>query len=148
MQLSDLTALSAPEHGLVVVATSRADGSIQSSLVNAGPVAHPVTGDEVLAYVTYGRTKLANLRARPWTTITARLGWQWAAVEGTVEIAGPDDPLPGVDPAAIPGLLRDIFVAAGGSHDDWDEYDATMVRERRAAVFVTPTRVYSNRSRT
>jgi PPOX class probable F420-dependent enzyme len=144
MQLSDLTALSAPESGLVIVATSRADGSIQSSLVNAGPIPHPVTGAEVLAYVTYGRTKLANLRRRPWTTITARAGWRWAAVEGTVEIAGPDDPLPGVDPEAIPKLLRDIFVAAGGSHDDWDEYDATMVRDRRAAVLVTPTRLYSN----
>ncbi|HEY2225742.1 pyridoxamine 5'-phosphate oxidase [Actinomycetospora sp.] len=144
MQLSDLTALSAPESGLVVVATSRADASIQSSLVNAGPLSHPVTGEEVLAYVTYGRAKLANLRLRPWTTITARSGWRWAAVEGSVEIAGPDDPLPGVDPGAIPGLLRDIFVAAGGTHDDWDEFDATMVRDRRAAVLVTPTRLYSN----
>ncbi|MCD2195719.1 TIGR03618 family F420-dependent PPOX class oxidoreductase [Actinomycetospora endophytica] len=148
MQLSDLTALSAPEQGLVVVATSRADGSIQSSLVNGGPIRHPVTGEEVFAYVTYGRAKLANLRRRPWTTITARSGWRWATLEGTVEIAGPDDPLPGVDPASIPQLLRDIFVAAGGSHDNWDEYDAVMARERRAAVFVTPTRLYANRSRT
>lgn len=145
MQLSDLTALSAPESGLVIVATSRADGSIQSSLVNGGPIRHPVTGAEVFGYVTYGPAKLAHLRARPWTTITARQGWRWATLEGSVEIAGPDDPLPGIDPGSIPQLLRDIFVAAGGSHDDWDEYDATMVRERRAAVLVTPTRIYSNR---
>ncbi len=128
------------------MATARADGSIQSSLVNAGPLAHPVSGAEVLAFVTYGPAKLGNLRARPWTTVTARSGWQWATVEGTVEIAGPDDPLPGVDD--IPRLLRDIFTAAGGTHDDWDEFDAAMARERRAAVLVTPTRVYSNASRT
>ena len=146
MDLSDLTALSAREQGLVVVATARADGSIQSSLVNAGPLAHPVSGAEVLAFVTYGPAKLGNLRARPWTTVTARSGWQWATVEGTVEIAGPDDPLPGVDD--IPRLLRDIFTAAGGTHDDWGEFDAAMARERRAAVLVTPTRVYSNASRT
>ena len=146
MDLSDLTALSAREQGLVVVATARADGSIQSSLVNAGPLAHPVSGAEVLAFVTYGPAKLGNLRARPWTTVTARSGWQWATVEGTVEIAGPDDPLPGVDD--VPRLLRDIFTAAGGTHDDWDEFDAAMARERRAAVLVTPTRVYSNASRT
>ncbi len=147
MELSDLTSISAGESGLVVVATARADGSIQSSLVNAGPIPHPVTGAEVLGYVTYGPAKLTNLRARPWTTITARSGWRWATVEGSVEIAGPDDPLPGVTDDQLPGLLRDIFRAAGGSHDDWDEYDATMVRERRAAVLVTPTRIYSNRRR-
>jgi PPOX class probable F420-dependent enzyme len=147
VELSDLTALSAGENGLVVVATARADGSIQSSLVNAGPLPHPVTGNEVLGFVTYGPAKLGNLRARPWTTVTARSGWRWATVEGTVEIAGPDDPLPGVAEDAIPGLLRDIFTAAGGTHDDWDEFDAAMARERRAAVLVTPTRVYSNASR-
>ena len=40
-------------------------------------------------------------------------------------------------------LLRDVFVAAGGTHDDWDEYDRVMRDQRRTAVFVAPTRVYS-----
>jgi PPOX class probable F420-dependent enzyme len=144
MDLSDVFALCAGEQGLVVVATARADGSIQSSVVNAGVIAHPVTGDDVFAFVTYGRAKLGNLRRRPWTAITARSGWRWATVEGTVEIAGPDDPLPGVPEGRIPALLREIFTAAGGTHDDWDEFDAAMARERRAAVLVTPTRIYSN----
>jgi PPOX class probable F420-dependent enzyme len=144
MELSEFTALSSQESGLVVVATARADGSIQSSLVNAGPIPHPVTGADVLAYVTYGRAKLTNLRRRPWTTITVRSGWRWAAVEGSVEIVGPGDPLPGVAEEDIPGLLRAIFVAAGGTHDDWDGFDAVMARERREAVLVTPTRLYSN----
>ncbi|HEY9472394.1 MAG TPA: pyridoxamine 5'-phosphate oxidase, partial [Mycobacteriales bacterium] len=51
----------------------------------------------------------------------------------------------GVDPHALPGLLRDIFTAAGGIHDDWDAYDAVMADERRAAVLMTPRRVYANR---
>ena len=42
----------------------------------------------------------------------------------------------------MPALLREVFIAAGGTHDDWIEYDATMARERRAAVLVTPTRIY------
>lgn len=142
MDVAEFGALAAEEQGLVVVSTVRADGSIQSSVVNAGVMAHPVTGEDVLAYVTYGRAKLGNLRRRPWTAVTARVGWRWGTVEGTVEIAGPDDPLPGVDD--VPALLRAVFVAAGGSHDDWDEFDAVMARDRRAAVFVTPTRVYSN----
>jgi hypothetical protein len=41
-------------------------------------------------------------------------------------------------------LLREAFKGAGGTHDDWDEYDRVMAADRRAVVFVTPTRVYSN----
>jgi hypothetical protein len=41
-------------------------------------------------------------------------------------------------------LLREVFSAAGGTHDDWDEYDRAMREERRTVVLVTPTRVYSN----
>lgn len=137
-------ALCAGEQGLVVVATARADGSIQSSVVNAGVIPHPVTGDDVFAFVTYGPAKLQNLRRRPWTAVTARSGWRWATVEGTVEIVGPDDQHPGVAEDRIPGLLREVFGAAGGTHDDWDEFDAVMARDRRAAVLVSPTRIYSN----
>ncbi|NMO90963.1 TIGR03618 family F420-dependent PPOX class oxidoreductase [Actinomycetospora sp. TBRC 11914] len=144
MELSDVFALCAGEQGLVVVATARADGTIQSSVVNGGLIPHPVTGEQVFAFVTYGPAKLGNLRRRPWTAVTARSGWRWATVEGTVEIVGPDDPLPGVAEDRIPGLLRDIFTSAGGTHDDWDEFDAVMARDRRAAVLVTPTRIYSN----
>ena len=41
-------------------------------------------------------------------------------------------------------LLRDIYTAAGGTHDDWDEYDRVMADERRVAVLVTPERTYGN----
>jgi len=142
--LSDFSELSTPERGLVVVGTARADGSIHASLVNAGVLPHPVSGNPTLAFVTYGRVKLANLRARPWATVTARAGWRWVSVEGRAEIVGPDDRLPGVEAADLPGLLRAVFVAAGGTHDDWAEYDRTMAEQRRAAVLLTPTRVYSN----
>jgi len=37
--------LGAPEDGLVVVATIRTDGSAQASVVNAGVLDHPVTGE-------------------------------------------------------------------------------------------------------
>ncbi len=39
-------------------------------------------------------------------------------------------------------LLREVFQAAGGTHDDWQEYDRVMREQRRTAVFVSPTRVY------
>jgi hypothetical protein len=73
-----------------------------------------------------------------------RAGWEWASAEGPAEIAGPDELLPGFDPDGLPGLLRDVFTAAGGTHDDWPTYDRVMAEERRAAVMVSPERVYSN----
>ncbi len=127
---------------LAVVATARADGSVQSTLVNAGVLAHPVTGERVVAFVTYGRTKLANLRARPSVALTFTAGWQYATVEGSAEIIGPDDAYPGVDAEGLRLLLRQIFTAAGGSHDDWPTYDRVMVEERRAAVLIHPVRIY------
>lgn len=143
--LHDAVALARAENGLAVVSTLRADLSIQASLINAGALAHPATGDQVLGYVTYGRVKLANLRAHPQTAVTFRQGWQWATVEGRAELAGPDDRQPWLESEQmLARLLRDIFSAAGGTHDDWDAYDATMREQRRTAVLVTPTRVYSN----
>jgi PPOX class probable F420-dependent enzyme len=146
--MADLTAfarLVPADHGLVVVSTSRADGSIQSSVVNAGVLDHPTTGQPVVAFVAAGTSRrLRNLRARPRATVVIRGGWAWAAVEGAVELAGPDDPLGGVDSERLRLLLREIFTAAGGSHDDWDEYDRVMASERRVAVLVAPERSYGN----
>ncbi len=143
--LQDVRSLAAREQYLAVVATRRADGTIQSSVVNAGVLAHPTSGEDVVAFVTYGHTKLRNLRSRPEITLTFRSGWQWVTVEGTATIAGPDDPLAGVDDERLRLLRREVFTAAGGSHDDWSAYDETMAAQRRAVVLVSPTRIYSNR---
>ena len=146
--MTDLAAFAALvplDHGLCVLATTRPDGTVQASVVNAGVLRHPVTGAEVVGLVAAGGTrKVRNLRADPRATIVVRAGWQWATVEGTVEIVGPDDPRAGVDGDGLRVLLRDVFRAAGGTHDDWDAYDRAMADERRAAVLVTPTRTYTN----
>ncbi|MCW2539487.1 MAG: putative F420-dependent enzyme [Frankiales bacterium] len=142
--VQDVAELGRKEQGLVVISTLRTDLTIQSSLVNAGVLAHPITAETVLGFVTYGRVKLANLRARPQLTATFRSGWQWAAVEGKAELIGPDDPHPEFDAERLRLLLRAVFVAAGGSHDDWDTYDRVMAEQRRAVVFVAPERLYSN----
>jgi PPOX class probable F420-dependent enzyme len=142
--LADAEAIGGRDQFLAVISTARADGTIQASLVNAGVLADPQTGQRVVGFVTYGRAKLGNLRARPQVTVTFRAGWEWAAVEGTARIIGPDDPAAGMDAERLRLLRRDVFTAAGGSHDDWDEYDRVMAAERRAVVLVTPTRIYSN----
>jgi PPOX class probable F420-dependent enzyme len=133
------------DHGLVVVSTSRANGTIQASVVNAGVLDHPISGKTVVAFVAAGSSKrLVNLRARPRATVVIRAGWQWVGVEGPVELAGPDDPLDGIDGERLRLLLREIFTAAGGTHEDFDEYDRVMAEERRVAVFVEPERVYGS----
>jgi PPOX class probable F420-dependent enzyme len=133
------------DHGLVVVSTARSDGSIQSSVVNAGVIDHPVGNHRVVALVAAGSARrLVNLRARPWATVVIRAGWRWAGVEGSVDLAGPDDPLPGIEGDDLRLLLRGIFTAAGGTHEDWDEYDRVMAAERRVAVLVTPQRTYGS----
>jgi PPOX class probable F420-dependent enzyme len=144
--LDEAVSLGLRDHGLAVISTLRADGTIQTSIVNAGMIAHPSTGVPSLAFVTYGRHKLANLRARDQITATFRAGWQWAAVEGIAELAGPSDPKPWLGKEQLRLLLREIFSAAGGEHDDWNTYDRLMAEEQRTAVLVRPTRIYSNAS--
>lgn len=136
--LAEAWELSRADSGLAIVSTLRADQSIQASLVNTGVI------EDKLAFVTYGKVKLANLRRRPQVTVTFRNGWRWATAEGTATLAGPDDPRPGLDAERLRLLLREIFAAAGGTHDDWDEYDRVMREQRRTAVLITPTRVYGN----
>nr|WP_221377864.1 TIGR03618 family F420-dependent PPOX class oxidoreductase [Actinoplanes polyasparticus] len=139
MTLSEAWELSRADSGLALVSTLRADSTIQTSLVNTGIVTR---GEQYLAFVTYGPVKLANLRARPQITVGFRQGWKWAAVEGRAQLAGPDDPWQGLDAEGLRLLLREVFAAAGGSHDNWDEYDRVMREQRRTAVLITPARVY------
>jgi PPOX class probable F420-dependent enzyme len=142
--LDEAAALGLTEQGLAVVSTLRADSTIQSSLVNAGAMPHPISGVPVLAFVTYGKVKLANLRERPQISTTFRSGWKWATVEGRAELIGPNDAHPGVDAERLRLMLREVFTAAGGTHDNWDEYDRTMLEQGRTAVLIEPTRIYSN----
>jgi PPOX class probable F420-dependent enzyme len=137
--------LVAQDSGLAVVATTRADGSVQASVVNGGVLPHPVDGTDVVGVVAGGGTaKLRNLRARPRASVVFRAGWNWAAVEGPVELAGPDDLLEGVDDERRRLLLREVFTAAGGTHEDFDEYDRVMAEQRRVAVLVRPERISGN----
>lgn len=136
--------LSRGDHGLAVIVTTRRNGSPLCSVVNAGVLDHPVTGDPVVAFVSRGdAARLAHLRRRPDATAVFRAGWRWTAIEGKTSLAGPDDALPQLT-VSIPQLLRDIFVAAGGTHDNWEEYDRVMAAERRTAVFIDMDRIYSN----
>ena len=142
--LQDVAHIGSQDHFLAVVSTLRADATIQSSVVNAGILADPVGGGEVVGFVTAGQAKLTNLRNRPQVSVTFRAGWQWATVEGRADLIGPDDGHPDIDAERLRLLLREVFTAAGGTHDDWEAFDRTMVEERRAAVLVSVVRLYSS----
>lgn len=118
----------------------RADGSPHSSVVNAGVLDDPRSARLVVGYVTYGAVKLRHLAARPATSLLWRAGWRWAAVDGTSELLGPGD----TDEEELRLLLRAIFSAAGGAHDDSDTYDRVMREQGRVAVLVGPARVYGS----
>ena len=141
--LADFEAFVGREHGLAVMTVIGPDGRMRPSVVNVGVLDHPVTGARVVGAVIHGRArKLAFLRERPEVNVVLRAGWQWAAVDGPAEIIGPDDSAAGVGPERLRLLLREIFTAAGGTHDDFEEYDRVMAEDRRAAVLITPERVW------
>ncbi len=144
--IDDIRRIVALDHGLAGLSTLRADGTVQSTVVNAGVVDHPVADTPVAAFVGRPATrKIAHLRRNPHATLLWRAGWAWVAAEGTVELVGPDDPLAGVAGNELPTLLRRVYSAAGGGqHEDWAEYDRVVAAERRMAVLLTPNRIYVN----
>jgi PPOX class probable F420-dependent enzyme len=146
MDLKDIEHLAAQAGHLAVVTTSRDDGSIHASVVSAGLLAHPLTGRQVLGLVAIGGSvKLRNLRRVPRATAVFRSGWEWVALEGHASLIGPDDLFEGFDRTRLPQFLRDVFLAAGGTHDDWPTYDRVMAEERRTAVLIEPARIYGKR---
>lgn len=70
--LTSFTELASQDHWLCVVSTLRSDGSVQASVVNAGVLSHPLTGEEIVGLVASGGSrKLTNLHADPRATIVA-----------------------------------------------------------------------------
>lgn len=129
--------------GLCTISVARADGSVSSSLVNGGLLAHPLDGSTVLGIVVRGTAyKLRRLRVEPRATVSVAQGWEWQAVEGPVDLIGPDDVPAAGTTLDVAALLRQVYSAAGGTHDDWPAFDRAMASERRAAVLLRPQRVY------
>jgi len=116
-------------HHRAVLATTRGDGTPQLS-----PVL--VVVDEAARIAISTRetaVKVRNLRRNPraWVCVfdDAFFG-SWVQVGGTVEILSL--------PQALEPLV-DYYRAAVGEHQDWDDYRAAMVRDRRCLVLITPT---------
>ncbi len=121
-----------------VVSTIRPSGTVQSTLVNVGLY------DDGIGFTTSGHTvKEYNLKHNPACTVTIHNGPYWITAEGKARLYAWDE----TDPETMRHLLRELYVIAGGTHDDWETYDWVVREERRAAVVVVPERIYVRRPR-
>ena len=66
--------------------------------------------------------------------------WQYAVLEADAELSAVAQE-PG-DAACLE--LRDYYRSVSGEHDDWDDYDAAMIREGRLVVRLRPTHAYGS----
>jgi PPOX class probable F420-dependent enzyme len=137
--------LIAGERGLASLAVSRPDGTVQATVVNAGLLESPFDRTPVVGVVVRSAAaKVRFMRRNPYAAVTFRVAWRWATVEGSVTLVGPDDPQPGVDAERLRVLLREVYVACGGTHDDFEEFDRVMAAERRLVVLVSTGRILTN----
>jgi hypothetical protein len=141
--LGDVARLAAADHHLAVFTVARPNGTVHASVVSAGVMADPVDGSPGVAAVLGGGTrKLDLLRSTGRATVACKAGLDWAAVSGRVRLVGPDDDMDlGLD---VPIIIRSVFRAAGGTHEDWAEFDRVMAADRRCAVFVRADTILSN----
>lgn len=90
--------------------------------------------------VTDDRAKTANLRRDPRASlhVTSDDFWQYVVIEAEAELS----PVATEAGDATCHELRDLYRSVSGEHEDWDEYDAAMVRDRRLVVRLRPERAY------
>ena len=136
--------LAEDRHLAVLITTRPGSDEPQVAVINASVIDRPDTGQPCIALVARPGVKLRNLRRQPKATIVVRAGWEWVAASGPAVLSGPDDPNPAVDSEAQRLLLRHIYSEAAGHHPDLGHYDQVMLDERRCAVLIHPTRIWSN----
>lgn len=143
--LETVATMLSEETGLAVVSTTQSDGRVLSSVVNCGVLNHPVSGDACVGLVSMGSAaRLTHIRRGSEVTIAVRRGWKWSSATGPADLIGPDALPDGMDAEGLRVLLRDVFHAAGGTHDDLEGYDQAMADEGRVAVLVNPSRFLGN----
>jgi PPOX class probable F420-dependent enzyme len=118
-----------------VLATIKRDGRPQLS--NVG---YAWDDGLIRVSVTADRAKTRNLQRDPRVTlhVASRDFWTWVAVEGTAELtpvaADPQD-------ATVEELIA-YYRGVSGEHENWDEYRAAMVADRRLVVRFRPEHAY------
>ncbi len=113
-----------------VLATTRADGRPQMSLVTGG-----TTAAGRLAIATYPeRVKARNARrdARVSVAVTgSEFNDAWVQIDGTAEV---------LDMPAAADAFVEYFRSISGEHPDWDEYRQAMADQGKCLILIDPTR--------
>lgn len=116
-----------PRHNMVLM-TTRADGSVQSSPVSGG-----VDPDGRIVVASYPeRAKSKNARRTGTASVLVlsdNFGDAWVQVDGDAEVI--------TLPEAVEPLV-DYFRSISGEHSDWDEYRQAMVDQGKCLIRVTP----------
>ncbi|CAL9386702.1 PPOX class F420-dependent oxidoreductase [Streptomyces sp. NPDC052610] len=136
MTQDDLLKLFSEGHDGVLVTLKR-DGRPQLSNVK-----HTYDPDERIIRVslTDDRAKTRNLRRDPRASyhVTTDDRWAYAVAEGTADLSPvAEDPHDETVEELI-RLYRDVL----GEHPDWDDYRASMVRDRRLVLRLRVERAY------
>ena len=119
-----------------VLVTLKSDGRPQLSNIT-----YAIDDEGVVRIsITADRAKYRNLvrDSRASLHVTADDFWSYVVLEGDAELsevaAQPDDD-------AVEELAA-LYRSVQGEHPDWDDYRASMVRDRRVVVRLRPTNAY------
>lgn len=113
-----------------VLATHRSNGDMQLSPVLAVP-----WDGRVLISTREGAVKVRNLRRKPRAALVVlpqTFFGNWVQITGRVEIISLPEAM---------DVLIEYYRRASGEHENWDDYQDAMQRERRCAVVISPERV-------
>ena len=143
--IEDVKKFLSSENGLATVSTVQKDGRVLSSVVNCGVIDHPVSETPCVAFVSAGHAaRLDHIRRGSQVTVAIRRGWAWRSVTGPADLIGPHCLPENFDSEDLRLLLRMVFESAGGTHEDWYEYDRVMSSEERVVVLVSLERILGN----
>ncbi len=124
-----LSAFVADKHQWVL-ATTRADGRPQMSLVTGGLI-----DDGRLAIATYpSRAKVKNARRNPEVSVAVMgesFNSAWVQIDGTAEV---------LDMPEAGDAFEAYFRTISGEHPDWDEYRQAMADQGKCVILVEPNR--------
>ena len=143
--IDDVQRFLGQETGLATVSTIQKDGRILSSVVNCGVLPHPITQELCVAFVSAGNAaRLKHIERGSEVTVAIRREWKWVSVSGEADLFGPKYLPENFDPEQLRILLRDVFISAGGVHDDFEEYDKVMASDKRVVVCVEIEQIRGN----
>ena len=118
-----------------VLVTLKRDGRPQLS-----NVIYAASDGVVRVSVTDGRAKTKNLRRDPRASlhVTSDDFWSYVVAEGDADLS----PVAADPHDDTVEELVDLYRAMRGEHPDWDEYRASMVKDRRLVIRMSVDHLY------